>query len=109
MRRRLRPVRLSESARRPWRDSASASAGASARSAKGSAISASTSAVTGSAAEPYGETYWMDAAFIQAAGIPTVVLGPSGEGAHAVDEWVELASVEACTDVLVGAARELCA
>ncbi len=66
-------------------------------------------AVTGSPAEPYGETYWMDAALIQAAGIPTVVFGPAGAGAHAVEEWVDLASVEACTEALVAAARELCA
>ena len=38
----------------------------------------------------------MDAALIQAAGIPTVVFGPGGEGAHSVDEWVDLASVDAC-------------
>jgi acetylornithine deacetylase len=50
----------------------------------------------------------MDAAFTQAAGIPTVVFGPDGAGAHAVDEWVDLASVDACSDSLVEAARNLC-
>ena len=30
-----------------------------------------------------GASYWADAAFIAAAGIPTVLFGPSGEGAHA--------------------------
>ena len=30
-----------------------------------------------------GAPYWADAAFIAAAGIPTVIFGPSGEGAHA--------------------------
>jgi acetylornithine deacetylase len=65
--------------------------------------------VSGRAGDVYGETYWMDAALIQAAGIPTVVFGPSGEGAHSVDEWVELASVDACAEGLVVAARELCA
>src|SRR3954447_13718367 len=52
--------------------------------------------VSGRPAELYGETYWMDAALIQAAGIPTVVFGPGGAGAHSADEWVDLASVEAC-------------
>jgi acetylornithine deacetylase len=66
-------------------------------------------AATGRPAEIYGESYWMDAALIQAAGIPTVVFGPAGAGAHAVEEWVDLASVEACTEGLVAAARELCA
>ena len=64
--------------------------------------------VTSRPAELYGETYWMDAAFIQAAGIPTVVFGPGGEGAHAVEEWVDLESVEACADGLVLAVRDLC-
>ncbi len=74
-----------------------------------SAVSRAAAAVTGAPARLYGETYWMDAAFIQAAGIPTVVFGPAGAGAHADEEWVDLASVEACTDGLVAAARELCA
>jgi acetylornithine deacetylase len=30
-----------------------------------------------------GASYWADAAFIAAAGIPTVMFGPGGEGAHA--------------------------
>jgi acetylornithine deacetylase len=64
--------------------------------------------VTGRPAELYGETYWMDAALIQAAGIPTVVFGPGGEGAHSVDEWVDLASVEACAEGLVLAAHGFC-
>jgi acetylornithine deacetylase/succinyl-diaminopimelate desuccinylase family protein len=72
------------------------------------AVSRAAEAVTGRRAVHYGETYWMDAAFIQAANIPTVVFGPGGEGAHAVEEWVDLASVEACADGLVLAARTLC-
>jgi acetylornithine deacetylase len=73
------------------------------------AVTRAAEAVTGRPAELYGETYWMDAALTQAAGIPTVVFGPGGQGAHAVDEWVDLASVDACADGLVVAARELCA
>jgi acetylornithine deacetylase len=72
------------------------------------AVSRAAEAVTGGPAEVYGETYWMDAALTQAAGIPTVVFGPGGWGAHAIDEWVDLASVDACTEVLVEAARNLC-
>ena len=73
------------------------------------AVTRAAAAVTGKAAEVYGETYWMDAALTQAAGIPTVVFGPDGWGAHAVDEWVDLASVDACSDGLVAAAHDLCA
>jgi len=72
------------------------------------AVARAAEAVTGRPAELYGETYWMDAAFIQASGVPTVVFGPGGEGAHAVEEWVDLDSVEACADGLILAARELC-
>ena len=54
-----------------------------------------------------GETPWMDAAFTRAAGVSTVVFGPHGEGAHAVEEWVDLASVGACAEVLLATARAL--
>ncbi len=55
-----------------------------------------------------GHSAWMDAAFISAAGIPTVVFGPDGGGAHAVEEWVDLASVRECAEVLLAAAVEFC-
>jgi acetylornithine deacetylase len=55
-----------------------------------------------------GHSAWMDAAFIAAAGIPTVVFGPDGAGAHAVEEWVDLASVRECATVLLATAKELC-
>jgi acetylornithine deacetylase len=54
-------------------------------------------------------SYWADAAFIAAAGIPTALYGPAGEGAHATEEWVSLASIAAVTDTLIAAGRELCA
>jgi len=56
-----------------------------------------------------GHSAWMDAAFIAAAGIPTVVFGPDGGGAHAVEEWVELDSVRACAEVLLATASAFCA
>ena len=39
---------------------------------------------------PGGVSYWADSAFIAAAGIPTVLFGPAGEGAHAAEEWVSV-------------------
>jgi acetylornithine deacetylase len=56
-----------------------------------------------------GASYWADAAFIAAAGIPTVMFGPSGEGAHAVEEWVSLADTEAVSRALAGVAARICA
>ena len=59
--------------------------------------------------EVVGVPFWADSAVFAAAGIPTVVFGPGGEGAHAQVEWVELADLERCKDVYVAVARELCA
>src|SRR5262249_53358008 len=56
-----------------------------------------------------GASYWADASFIAAAGIPTVLFGPGGEGAHAVEEWVSLSDTEAVARTLVSVATRLCA
>jgi acetylornithine deacetylase len=56
-----------------------------------------------------GHAAWMDAAFTSAAGIPTVVFGPDGAGAHALEEWVDLASVRTCAEVLLATAEAFCA
>lgn len=56
-----------------------------------------------------GVPFWADSAVFAAAGIPTVVFGPGGEGAHAQVEWVDLADLERCKDVYLAVARELCA
>jgi acetylornithine deacetylase len=55
-----------------------------------------------------GATAWMDSAILSAAGIPTVIFGPGGEGAHAVVEWVDLEQVQRCAEVLVASAEEFC-
>ena len=56
-----------------------------------------------------GVPFWTDAALLAGAGIPTVVFGPAGEGAHADVEWVDLDSVERCAEVFAAVAREFCA
>jgi acetylornithine deacetylase len=56
-----------------------------------------------------GASYWADAAFIAAAGIPTVMFGPAGEGAHAAEEWVSLSSTDAVARTLLAVARTVCA
>jgi acetylornithine deacetylase len=55
-----------------------------------------------------GAPYWADAAFIAAAGIPTVMFGASGTGAHAAEEWVSIDDTVAVTRALVSAAGRLC-
>lgn len=56
----------------------------------------------------FGDTPWMDAALLSAAGIETVVIGPAGAGAHASEEWVDLESVEQLARILVLAALDYC-
>jgi acetylornithine deacetylase len=65
-------------------------------------------AAAGSAAVT-GASYWADAAFIAAAGIPTVMYGPGGEGAHAQTEWVSISDTETVARTLVEVAARLCA
>jgi acetylornithine deacetylase len=56
-----------------------------------------------------GASYWADSGFIAAAGIPTVLFGPSGEGAHALEEWVSLSDTETVATTLVRLAERFCA
>jgi acetylornithine deacetylase len=58
--------------------------------------------------EHAGALFWTDAALIAAAGIPTVVYGPAGEGAHAAVEWVDVASLERVRDVVLQTAVAWC-
>ena len=66
-------------------------------------------AITGGRFEVYGDTPWMDAALLSSAGIPTVVFGPGGEGAHAVEEWASISQTATCAAVLAQAAMDYCA
>jgi len=66
-------------------------------------------AVLGAPPELIGVPFWTDAALFAAAGIPTVVFGPGGEGAHADVEWVDLEHVERLVEILLGVATEFCA
>jgi acetylornithine deacetylase len=71
------------------------------------AIVAAVQAQTGSH-EVHGAPFWTDAALFTDAGIPAILFGPRGDGAHAAVEWVELASVERCRDLYVAVAAEFC-
>jgi acetylornithine deacetylase len=71
-------------------------------------VAASIGQIVGQPSTPVGAPFWMDAALLSEAGIPTVIFGPVGAGAHADVEWVDLQSVAVCTDVLVAAARAFC-
>jgi acetylornithine deacetylase len=63
----------------------------------------------GEPVEMIGEHGWMDAALFAAARIPTVIFGPTGEGAHAAVEYVDLESVVTCARVVAATAAAFCA
>jgi acetylornithine deacetylase len=65
--------------------------------------------IAGEPVQVVGDSVWLDAALSAAAGIPTVVFGPGSAGAHAVEEWVDLASVETCAHTLLQTAATFCA
>ncbi|MCA9834024.1 MAG: M20/M25/M40 family metallo-hydrolase [Thermomicrobiales bacterium] len=54
------------------------------------------------------EPFWTDASLMDQAGIPTLLFGADGAGAHAADEWVDIDSVRQLTEVLVGVITEWC-
>jgi len=41
-------------------------------------------------------SYWADSALASMAGIPSILFGPAGHGAHAKDEWVSESSLLNC-------------
>ena len=55
-----------------------------------------------------GVPFWTDAAVLSAAGVPSILFGPVGSGAHAVEEWVDLASVQACAEIYLETAKNFC-
>jgi acetylornithine deacetylase len=58
-------------------------------------------------ATPVGMSFWTDAAILAGAGIPSVIFGPGGAGLHSIEEYVNVADVERCRDVLVDAIQAM--
>ena len=73
------------------------------------AVDRAATKVRGVAPKHIGDTPWMDAALLAAAGVETVVFGAAGAGAHAAEEWVEVESVVKLAEILAEAAVEYCA
>ena len=63
----------------------------------------------GSVASFGGASFWTDAAVLGHAGIPSVLFGPGGAGLHSSHEYVTIADVLLCRNVLVELARRFCA
>jgi acetylornithine deacetylase len=72
------------------------------------AVRAHAERLRGRAPNVYGETFWADTGLIHAAGIPTLLFGPGGAGAHAVEEWADLAQLEACVEILAAVIEDFC-
>jgi acetylornithine deacetylase len=64
--------------------------------------------VRGVAPAHIGDTPWMDAALLQAAGVETVVIGAAGTGAHSDLEWVDVESVIQLAEILAWTAADYC-
>jgi acetylornithine deacetylase len=71
-------------------------------------VRAAATSVSGAEPPLTGASYWADSAFIAAAGIPVVLYGPSGEGAHAIEERVSLRDTELVAQALVDVATRFC-
>jgi acetylornithine deacetylase/succinyl-diaminopimelate desuccinylase-like protein len=53
-------------------------------------------------------SFWTDAAVLGVAGTPSVLFGPGGAGLHSIEEYVRVADVIACRDVLAALASDWC-
>jgi len=56
-----------------------------------------------------GLSFWTDAAVLGGAGTPSLLFGPGGAGLHSIEEYVNVADVIACRDVLAALAADWCA
>ncbi|MEU3612341.1 ArgE/DapE family deacylase [Streptomyces sp. NPDC006872] len=54
------------------------------------------------------EPFWTDCAILDRAGIPCLLFGVDGEGAHAATEYVDLASLDRLTDILTHTIADFC-
>jgi acetylornithine deacetylase len=68
----------------------------------------SATSVTGVEPDVVGVSFWADSALLAASGIPTVLFGPRGEGAHAEVEWVDVGDLERCVGIYAAVAAEVC-
>lgn len=67
-----------------------------------------TEKVLGRAPNLRAEPFWTDASLLDQAGIPCLLFGADGYGAHAEEEWVDVESVRQLTNVLQGVIGDWC-
>lgn len=71
-------------------------------------VDAAAETVLGARPEHVGGAGWTDAALLAAAGIPTVIYGPTGAGGHSAVEYVEIPSIVDCAKVLAHVITTFC-
>ena len=69
---------------------------------------ASVAAPSGISPSQVGMSFWTDAAVLATSGIPSVLFGPGGAGLHSREEYVNVADVVTCRDVLAALVAEWC-
>jgi acetylornithine deacetylase len=72
------------------------------------ALDAAAAVEIGGPLEPIGLNAWTDAALMQGAGIPTLLMGPLGGNFHAPDEWVSVPEVATTARLVARAVRTFC-
>jgi acetylornithine deacetylase len=72
------------------------------------ALALATSERLGRPAVRRGDMGWMDSGILAEAGVPCVVFGPTGTLEHTPDEWVDIASLDLCAEILEATARKFC-
>jgi acetylornithine deacetylase len=53
-------------------------------------------------------SFWTDAAIFAEAGIPSALIGPTGQGLHSAEEWVDLDSCVELAQILAETAIRFC-
>lgn len=72
------------------------------------ALASSYRKTTGREPEYAGSSGWLDSALLGEAGIPTVIFGPDGAGAHAAVEYVLMSSIIEGAEVMAETIAKLC-
>ncbi len=73
------------------------------------ALEASSTQVLGRKPKHVGSAGWMDSALLSVEDVETVIIGPTGDGLHTHEEWVDLDSVVTLADILARTAVGYCA
>jgi acetylornithine deacetylase len=72
------------------------------------ALDAASEARTGRAPAHVGDMGWADSGILAEAGIPCAIFGPAGDGHHTAHEYVTVASLIACAEIIEATARAFC-